>query len=262
MAACARGLNYPSRDGPRYAGHATPYPVALATANPGARTLRVVTFNAWHAAAVDSTIALLRDTPALGRADIVALQEVDAPATDRIARSLGMAYVYYPATRHPKYGRDFGNAILTRWPIVEDRKLVLPHLGRFRRTVRTATAATIAVPGARIRVYSAHLGTPAEIGPRKKREQLRVIMGDAAAYAHVVILGDMNSHAVGEIVRAAGYHWPTEHNPPTILFGNWDHVFLKGVALVHAGATGVVSDNREASDHHPVWAEIATPAGR
>jgi endonuclease/exonuclease/phosphatase family metal-dependent hydrolase len=226
------------------------------------RILRLVTFNTRHAEQVDSTIALLRLSPALERADVVALQEVDAAATERIARSLGMRYVYYPATLHPKFGRDFGNAVLTRWPIVADRKLVLPHLGRWRRTARTATAATITVDGAAIRVYSAHLGTLAEIGPRSKRDQVRVILADAAAYAHVVILGDMNSYGVGETVRGAGYHWPTEHNLRTHAYGNWDHVFLRGIALVPGSATGVVPDNRGASDHRAVWTLVSSPVGR
>ncbi|HEX9705005.1 MAG TPA: endonuclease/exonuclease/phosphatase family protein [Gemmatimonadales bacterium] len=260
--ACALGINYPSPDGPRYIGGRSPPPLLEGARDTIPGALRVVTFNTRHAVEIDSTIALLRDTPALQRADIVALQEVDAPATDHIARSLGMEYVYYPATRHPKFGRDFGNAILTRWPIMEDRKLLLPHLGRFRRTVRTATAVTITVNGNAIRVYSAHLGTAAEVGPRQKREQMQVIVDDAAAHARVVILGDMNGHGVGKVLLAAGYQWPTEHNPRTISFGNWDHVFLKGISLAHDGAMGVVPDSRRASDHRAVWAVIAGAAGR
>jgi endonuclease/exonuclease/phosphatase family metal-dependent hydrolase len=173
-----------------------------------------------------------------------------------------MRYVYYPATQHPKFGRDFGNAVLTRWPIVADRKLVLPHLGRWRQTARTATAATITVDGQVIRIYSAHLGTPAEIGPGSKRDQVQSILADAAAYPHVIILGDMNSHRIGDAVRGAGYQWPTEHNPNTLTFGNWDHVFLKGIALALGSAVGVVTDNRRASDHRAVWTLIASPPRR
>lgn len=257
--ACARGVNYASPDGPRYAGGVMPDSGPAGALVEWRRTLRVVTFNTRHAEQVDSTITLLLLSPDLERADVVALQEVDAPATERIARSLGMGYVYYPATLHPKFGRDFGNAVLSRWPIVADRKLVLPHLGRWRRTARTATAATITVDGALIRVYSAHLGTPAEIGPQSKRDQVQFILADAAAYPHVIILGDMNSHGVGEAVRVAGYQWPTEHNPRTLRFGNWDHVFLKGIALALGIATGVVADNRRASDHRAVWTLIASP---
>lgn len=251
---CAHAVNYPSPFGPRYAGGAHAAVADNAAAEPA--VLRLVTFNTRFGAEVDATIALLRRTPALGQADVVALQEVDAAATDRIARALGLRYIYYPATLHPKYGRDFGNAILSRWPIVADRKVVLPHLGRFRRSERVATAATITVGATPIRVYSVHLGMFTEIGPGSKRDQAEVIIADAAAHDRVIILGDMNSHGIGKAFRLAGYAWPTQHNPRTIQFWNWDHVFLKGMELAHAGATGVVSETLGASDHRAVWAVV------
>lgn len=258
LTACARGMNYSSLDGPRYAGGDQAFEAAGAPA-PGGGAFRLVTFNVRHAEQVDSAIVLLQLTPELALADVIALQEVDAPATDRIARALGMAYVYYPATLHPKYRRDFGNAVLSRWPITADRKLVLPHLGHFRKTARTATAATVVLGGTAIRVYSAHLGTLAEIGPRSKRDQAAAILADAASFPHVIVLGDMNSHGIGAAFHEAGYRWPTEQNPRTHAFGNWDHVFLRGIVLAHDGATGVIRENRRASDHRPVWAVIAIP---
>jgi endonuclease/exonuclease/phosphatase family metal-dependent hydrolase len=252
---CAHGVNYPSLFGPRYAGG------ELAPDDPDTlpRTLRVVTFNTRFAAELDSILALMQGTPALDRPDIVALQEVDAAATARIAKELGMQYVYYPATRHPKYSRDFGNAVLARWPIVADRKLVLPHLGRWRQTERVVTAATVLFGDTPIRVYSTHLGMLTEIGPNSKRDQARAIIADAKEHAHVVVLGDMNSHGIGKTFRRAGYAWPTENNPRTIQLWNWDHVFLKGMALSERGATGVI-DTRGASDHRAVWATITSPA--
>jgi endonuclease/exonuclease/phosphatase family metal-dependent hydrolase len=198
-------------------------------------------------------------TPALRSADVVALQEVDAAATNRISQALGMSYVYYPAMLHPKYERDFGNAVLSRWPIVADRKVVLPHRGRFRKSERVVTAATIDVLGTPIRVYSTHLGMFTEITPGNKRDQVEAIIADAASHERVLILGDMNSHGIGKAFRRAGYTWPTENNPHTIRFWNWDHVFLKGLALAHDGATGVVTETRGASDHRPVWAIVAAP---
>jgi hypothetical protein len=55
-------------------------------------------------------------------------------------------------------------------------------------------------------------------------------------------------------VRAAGFLWPTEHNPDTHLLFNWDHIFLKEFAPEDSAHTGVVRDTLGASDHHPVWA--------
>ena len=76
----------------------------------------------------------------------------------------------------------------------------------------------------------------------------------------VVVSGDMNNHGIGREFVARGFRWPTEHNPHTEHFWNWDHIFLKGLALSDSGATGVVRDNRHASDHKAVWAVISLVA--
>ena len=251
-AGCRTGANYAGPSGPRYAGG------VVAPRAWGAETtaIRVVTFNIQYARQIDSALALLETAEQLAGADIITLQEMDAPGTSRIAAALGMSYVYYPATLRSATGRDFGNAILSRWPISDDRKIILPHLGRLARTLRTATAATIAVAGVPVRVYSVHLGTIIDLGPGAKRAQAHAVIADAAAYARVILSGDMNSHGIGREFRAAGYVWPTEHNPRTKRFWNWDHVFLKGLELRDTTSTGVVRDTRHASDHRPVWAEV------
>src|SRR5262245_47892387 len=111
--------------------------------------VRGITFNIRFAREIDRAIALLIEDRDLQGADLVFLQEMDAPGTERIAAALGMHYVYYPATVHPGNGRDFGNAVLSRWPLRDEHKIVLPasrahralgayrervHRGRKRRT--------------------------------------------------------------------------------------------------------------------------------
>ncbi len=253
VAGCATALNY-TGEGPRYAGALTPRPASDVVA------LHLVTFNIRFARQIDSAIALLGSAGPLAAADIITLQEMDAPGTSRIAQALGMSYVYYPATVHPKTGRDFGNAILSRWPIIADAKIVLPHLARFGKTERIATAATILVGDTPIRVYSVHLATFVSEGPGSRRDQVAAVLADAAAYPRVVVSGDMNNHGIGREFVARGFRWPTEHNPHTEHFWNWDHIFLKGLALSDSGATGVVRDNRHASDHKAVWAVISLVA--
>lgn len=250
-----QGYNYESPLGPRYA--ATVPPRSTPAARSGANTIRVVTFNIQYGRHIDRAIAVLESSAALRNADIITLQEMDAPGTRRIAEALGMSYVYYPATVPRNTGKDFGNAILSRWTIVADQKIVLPHLARFEHTERIATAATILVNGVPVRVYSVHLGTPLEIGPSSRRDQVRAILADAALYPRVVVSGDMNSRGIGKEFRAAGFLWPTEHNPRTHLVFNWDHVFLKGFA--HTDGAGVVSDTLGASDHRPVWTLASVP---
>ncbi len=228
-----QGYNYESPLGPRYA--ATVPPRSTPAARSGANTIRVVTFNIQYARHIDRAIAVLESSAALRNADIITLQEMDASGTRRIAEALGMSYVYYPATVPRNTAKDFGNAILSRWAIVADQKIV----------------------GVPLRVYSVHLGTPLEIGPSSRRDQVRAILADAALYPRVVVSGDMNSRGIGKEFRAAGFLWPTEHNPRTHLVFNWDHVFLKGFA--HTDGAGVVSDTLGASDHRPVWTLVSVP---
>ena len=177
--------------------------------------------------------------------------------TRKVAEALGMWYVYYPAILHRRTRRDFGNAVLARWPIVEDEKLVLPHPSRYARTHRIATAATLLVGGVRVRAYSTHLGTVADVGAGARRGQLRAVLDDARRHDAVIVGGDLNDGRVGEVAARAGFAWPTRGGPRTTRFGRWDHVFLKGLDAPPGGA-GVGPDVRGVSDHRPVWA-LAVP---
>jgi hypothetical protein len=92
LAGCRTAVNYAGPVGPRYAGFVSP--VAAAAAD----TIRLVTFNIQFARHIDSAIALLRAEP-LAHADVVTLQEMDAPGTQRIAAALGLSYVSNHRTR-------------------------------------------------------------------------------------------------------------------------------------------------------------------
>jgi endonuclease/exonuclease/phosphatase family metal-dependent hydrolase len=258
-AGCAAVVNYQSAVGPRYAAGLPAAPSITHPQPPAGSTLRVVTYNVQWGRHIDRAIQVLSTRAPLPGADIIVLQEMDADATRRIADALGMAWVYYPAAVHPKTGRDFGNAILSRYPIEADEKLLLPHIAGLRHARRIATAATIRIGGTAVRVYSAHLGTPSDIRPSKRRDQARMILEDAAAYPLVIVAGDMNSHGIGKEFRAGGFLWPTEHNGFTTAVFNWDHIFLKGFADPGERAAGIVRDTLGTSDHDPVWAVIRLP---
>jgi endonuclease/exonuclease/phosphatase family metal-dependent hydrolase len=248
---CPTGRNYDDPDGPRYAGGRA---VATGPGYKNATTLRVVSFNIEYALRVDSAIAVLAGDPALRNPDVILLQEMDEKATRRVADTLGMSYVYYPSVFRFKTRRDLGNAILTRWPIVEDRKIVLPHLSRIVHSQRAATAATIRVGEALVRVYSLHLGTMAGLAPAARRDQLQAILTDARRYRRVVIGGDLNDPGIGRIALDMGYTWPTQRGPSTTRVGRLDHILLKAFESPDSAAAGTVLDNRGASDHLPVWA--------
>jgi endonuclease/exonuclease/phosphatase family metal-dependent hydrolase len=260
LAGCRTGRNYPDTTGPRYAGR----PVGGDKAEPArGDTIHVVSFNIAFGRRTDSAIKLFKSDPALRNADVILLQEMDAPSTRRVAHALGFWYVYYPAIFSLTTQRDFGNAVLSRWPIIEDEKIVLPHVSRYARTQRTATAATVRIGASNLRVYSTHLSTIFDMRTSARRDQLRAILADAAKYPRVVIGGDMNSSVVGRAARDMGYAWPTEHGPHTTRGGRWDHIFFKGLTTPGAAA-GTVRKIRGASDHLPVWAVaiLENPATR
>lgn len=253
---CRGGLNYLERDAPRYSQPAPPGPPA---ARQRGDTLRIVTFNIAFSRKLDTAIAVLSNDAMLRGADVIFLQEMTARGTQRIAGALQMGYVYYPAIYHYRSKQDFGNAVLSRWPIVADEKLILPNRSRYARTQRTATAATILIDSVRVRAYSSHLGTVFDIGSGSRRAQLETIVNDAKAYPRAIIGGDMNTASLGDVVRQGGLAWPTEHGARTTRFGRWDHVLVRGFDLPTRDAAGVSEERIGASDHKAVWVSVLLP---
>ena len=249
LAGCRTGLNYPADQVPWYEGG----PARSEAVSTGNDTLLIVAFNVRYAQRIDLAITLLRDESDLRRADVILLNEMDERGTRRIADALAMFYVYYPAVLHTRTGRDFGNAVLSRWPIIDHDRLELPHVARFQRTQRVATAATIRVGSADVRAYATHLGTFFEIGPGARQEQLRTILDDAERFTYAIIGGDMNDTRIGPTAWQHGFTWPTQYGPRTTLFGRLDHIFLKNLPVPDSGASGTVRDTNGASDHSPVW---------
>jgi endonuclease/exonuclease/phosphatase (EEP) superfamily protein YafD len=192
---------------------------------------------------------------------VIALQEMDEVGVERIARTLGLNYAYYPASIHPADGKYFGPAVLSRWPLERSWKVLLPHGGWTRGQRRTATAAVVRVGMTPLLVYAVHLETPVQITDRERRDQVTAILRDAVVHrGPVVIAGDFNSQSIGGFIRRHGYRWPTEHVGRTVSWFSWDHIFTRGLAPARTASAGVIADVQGASDHHPVWAVVASPS--
>jgi endonuclease/exonuclease/phosphatase family metal-dependent hydrolase len=249
--ACKTGRNYPEPSVPRYASVAVPAPTSRGD------TLHVVSYNVEFSLEVPRAIHVLKTTAALRGADVVLLQEMTASAARAIADSLGMSHVYYPAIYNKVYRRDVGNAVLSRWPIVADTKLILPSRSRYAKTQRIATAATIRFRDRDVRVYSTHLGTPADLGHTGRTLQLSAITDDAKPFAHVILGGDMNSRNIGVVAVQAGYLWSTRSIPPSSNFGRLDHIYVRGFGVTGAGTVRIPPN---VSDHRPIWTTVVLPA--
>jgi hypothetical protein len=127
--------------------------------------LRVVRFNIAYAVHIERALDVLQGSEPVQDPDVLALQEMDAPGTERIANALGMNAVYFPSGVHPKHKRDFGCAVLSPWPLAEARKLVLPHGARGSGLRRAAAVATVVRGAQRIRGSGILQSGPAPSGP-------------------------------------------------------------------------------------------------
>lgn len=256
-------LNYLDPAGPFHeSSFARPDPAAPEAGAP----LRVVTFNIAFALKVDEALEVLRGSPALREMDVLSLQEMDALSVERIARELHLNSVYSPSAVHPRTDRDFGCAILSPWPLVEPRRVVLPFAALGSGVRRSVVRATVVRGAERVRVYSVHLPAPLGIPASIRREQVEILMADAVDSPDpVVIAGDFNSHGLGRQFEDDGYVWLTRSVGATtrfLVFGlSYDHIFSRGlVPIPGTTAVGVVNDNRGASDHRPVWALLTPPS--
>jgi endonuclease/exonuclease/phosphatase family metal-dependent hydrolase len=245
--------NYAGVGGPRFAHHHAAQGVG---ASAGSDQFRVATYNVELVKRPDAVLALLERDQHLGGADILALQEADEEIVDRAARRLGAHYVYYPSMLHPLTGRNFGPAILSRWPIVDDGKVLLPGRGWTRGSRRIAVRATVNVRGLQLRVYSVHLSTMWEMLPRGQDAQAQAVADDAATSPDpVLIAGDLNRMGAGRVFARAGYHWLTREVGRTHHVWSFDHVFLRGLEPRRVRSASV-GEALATSDHRAVWTAL------
>jgi endonuclease/exonuclease/phosphatase family metal-dependent hydrolase len=196
-------------------------------------------------------------------ADVVALQEFTYPAgvaletrTPVVLTTLDRYECALGPTRQTLKEEWFGNALLTRHPIVEVHRL---DLSIERREPRGAVAATIDVDGTPLHVLAAHLG----LRIPERRFQVRQILDylDSVRNTFFVVLGDFNDWLPGRSVvhvldRRLGrpprpgsfpVFWPI-----VPLDRIWVHP-RHALRRVFAHATPAA---RLASDHLPVVAEL------
>lgn len=188
---------------------------------------------------------------------------MDSKGAETIAKMLKYNYIYYPAVVHPSNNRDFGNAILSKWPIVTDRKIILPHLDP-HHLQRIAVYASIAINNLRIHVFSVHMKVLLKPQYRKdqikhliesipKRSKYCIIAGDFNTFTKVsrkAILPPLQKSNFLHASKQAGWtykHWYLLRKKSLL-----DHIFSKGMTIVSAGK---IVDNTP-SDHLPIWAKL------
>ena len=253
LISCAATTNFLEPYTPMFRGHFAAEPRSMP-----AHHLKVVTFNIAAAKKIDRAIEEIQTFKELQDADILLLQEMDETGTDRIAKTLRYNYVYYPIAIHRKFKQYFGNAILSKWPIEEEEKLILPHANPKDQQRRIAVSATICIGNERVKVYSVHTET-IWLSEAKRREQVKALVDHIAAqqdFAYIIVGGDFNTV------------WKKDVQANTLLFNtiqldrasvgvgatvspflHLDHIYTKGLYVIANGRV----NHSQASDHAPVW---------
>ncbi|MFC4119022.1 endonuclease/exonuclease/phosphatase family protein [Nonomuraea zeae] len=252
---------------------------ATASGAPG-RQVRVATFNLHHAQGTDDRLDLERVAGVIrtGGADIVGLQEVDRHWSERSELADQAAWLAERLRMHVVYGanldldpltggaprRQYGTAILSRYPILDWENTLLPRYDGHEQ--RGLLRAQVQVRGVRVQVFNTHLQ---HNDANERLDQVRAIQPLVAAHeGPVVLTGDLNARPEAPEIRAlsetladtwsrAGSGDGFTH-PATGPEARIDYVFTSADVEVRS-ATVVASD---ASDHLPLFADLVVSRPR
>lgn len=255
--------------------------IALATpasASPYA-TIRVATFNIHHGAGADNVVDLERIAAFIEDwdVDLVGLQEVDRHWSERsgwadqptlLAERLRMRVVYGanldrdpPAEGLPR--RQYGTAILSRWPILSWSNTLLPKLPTGEQ--RGLLQATVEAHGARITFADTHLQHTSAQERQAQADAIVELLDDR----RTLLVGDLNATPEKpEIVTLTDIYadsWPVVGEGPGYTYDAANpHAridFVLATPDVRPVSARVVTEAAAASDHLPVVVEYRVRKG-
>jgi endonuclease/exonuclease/phosphatase family metal-dependent hydrolase len=203
--------------------------------------------------------------------DVLLLQEVDAGAirsrgdrqVDLLGELVGLRHRTWFPNVDVRGGGHYGNAILSRYPLIESTNIDVTIRWKKRRSVLHGVIRVRHDEIDRtVHVYNMHLG----LARFERRIQLRRFF-DSQPFATlhhetpVVVGGDFNDiyGRLGELLRTAGFRG-TDRRPLT--FPAWsplrplDAIFVRGAVDFVKLARCESELARRASDHRPLIAEV------
>lgn len=224
--------------------------------------VRVVSWNIELGRDIAGAVEALTTRPELASFDVLLLQEMSPEGVEEIAAAFDAASVYAATGTHPKTGRPFGNAVVSRHEVAAHRSLELPHRALVAGFSRGAIGAQIEVSGEPTWFYSAHTEIPG-IRARHRRRQFSELAAAAGSLETPALVGgDFNTTwaSIGRDLHTAmgaQRFEPSLAGRPTTLrrFGrgfHLDHLFTRRLRVSESG----VSAAHTASDHYAIYAEL------
>ena len=230
--------------------------------------LRVLCYNIHHAAGVDRKL----DVPRIARViqsvqpDLVALQEVDRNTTRtskvdqaaELARLTRMNHVF--GANIAFQGGQFGNAILSRFPITEHRNHLLPNVDAGEQ--RGVLAATIHVSKDRsLRLLATHFDHRRPDAERLASAKFVNQLTAKQPEMPMIFAGDLNDVPTSRTLQEIGRTWirTNARIMPTIPVGQparqIDYIFVRPKTSWTLVETRVLAEAL-ASDHRAIFAII------
>lgn len=215
-----------------------------------------MTFNIRHALGLDERIDLERIIAIIAQsdADVVALQEVDrfmSRSSDvdqaaELARTLQMEWRFAASLRRGR--SEYGNAILSRYPIVDDEIIFFPGEKERRSLLKVKLDTEMGL----LWVMTTHLG----VIERDRSRQLPLLIAQLTKVkTQAILMGDFNMESDHSLMKGiAGLGWQeVEQGSSTVIGGGTiDHIFTQGI---ESGCKACTIPTK-ASDHCPVMVEI------
>jgi endonuclease/exonuclease/phosphatase family metal-dependent hydrolase len=227
-------------------------------ASSSVRTIRIGTWNIHGGTGVDDHRDLGRTASCLRELDIAALNEVHgawlwqrADQAELLGRQLQLGWLFAPAVRQ-WYHYDFGNALLTRLPVTQWRRIPLAESDGDPRNLLLAD---IDWGPRTLHVLLTHATRRKS---RQRHAQIEAAFAMFIAQSEpAILLGDLNTDLTDPRLRKL-WATPGVTDPIAALRGldTWriDWIFLRGLKAVKAGMI-----DQGGSDHPVVWAEVALP---
>lgn len=186
-----------ARRGFLLAAGALPLASCASVAATRGRTVRIATFNIWHDAGnwqarLPLLVQSLRETDA----DVIALQEVLEDAgkglanqAATIANLLGGYSVHFTAADPPGAPKRFGNAILTRLPVMAEASKRLEPMNDYR----TALRVRVSLPGGPADMVVTHLAYQVDAGAVRAQQVADLMAWLPQDGVPLVVMGDFNA---------------------------------------------------------------------
>lgn len=168
------------------------------TAKPPARDVGVATFNIWHDAGGQwpARLALLTAALRAADADVIALQEVLEDSSrglpnqaDTIAHESGYPEVHFVAPEPEGAPRRYGNAILTRLPVIEVARRKLEPLSDYRTAIRVR----VRTESGPVDIVATHLAWQPEAAAVRAGQLADLLGWLPKDGVPVVVMGDFNA---------------------------------------------------------------------